>query len=48
MFIRFSNQENLNTYEPTATNTAGTFRLDAGSEIRAAVNAKDYTLVLDR
>jgi hypothetical protein len=46
MFIRFSNQEDLNTYEPTATNTAGTFRLDAGSEIRAAVNAKDYTLVL--
>ena len=46
MFIRFSNQENLNEYAPTATNTAGTFRLDAGSEIRAAVNAKDYTLVL--
>jgi len=46
MFIRFSNQEDLNSYTPTATNTAGTFRLDAGSEIRAAVNAKDYTLVL--
>ena len=46
MFIRFSNQEDLNTYEPTATNTAGTFRLDAGSEIRGAINAKDYTLVL--
>ena len=46
MFIRFSDQENLNQYQPTATNTAGTFRLDAGSEIRAAVNAKDYTLVL--
>ena len=46
MFIRFSNQEDLNTYDPTATNTAGTFRLDAGSEIRGAINAKDYTLVL--
>lgn len=46
MFIRFSNQEDLNEYTPTAVNTAGTFRLDAGSEIRAAVNAKDYTLVL--
>jgi hypothetical protein len=46
MFIRFSNQEDLNSYTPTATNTAGTFRLDAGSEIRGAVNAKDYTLVL--
>jgi hypothetical protein len=27
MFIRFSNQEDYNTYQPTATNTAGTFRL---------------------
>jgi hypothetical protein len=25
MFIRFSNQEDYNTYTPTATNTAGTF-----------------------
>ena len=46
MFIRFSNQENLNEYTPTAINTAGTFRLDAGSEIRAAVAGKDYTLIL--
>jgi hypothetical protein len=30
MFIRFSNQEDYNTYQPTATNTAGTFRLDTG------------------
>ena len=30
MFIRFSNQEDLNTYAPTSTNTAGTFRLDSG------------------
>jgi len=46
MFIRFSNQEDLNDYVPTAINTAGTFRLDAGNEIRAAVSGKDYTLIL--
>ena len=46
MFIRFSNQEDYNTYQPTATNTAGTFRLDKGNEIVGAVSGKDYTLVL--
>ena len=46
MFIRFSNQEDLNTYAPTATNTAGTFRVDNGNEIRAAVTGKDYLLIL--
>ena len=46
MFIRFSDQENFNSYQPTATNTAGTFLLDKGNEIRAAVSGKDYTLVL--
>jgi len=46
MFIRFSNQEDLNTYAPTSTNTAGTFRLDKGNEIMGAVSGKDYTLVL--
>jgi len=46
LFIRFSNQEDFNTYTPTATNTAGTFRLDKGNEIMGAVSAKDYTLVL--
>jgi hypothetical protein len=46
MFIRFSNQEDYNTYQPTATNTAGTFRLDKGNEIIGAVSGKDYTLVL--
>ncbi len=46
MFVRFSNQENLNTYLPTATNTAGTFRLDTGNEIRAALQGKDYVFVL--
>jgi hypothetical protein len=46
MFIRFSDQEDFNTYAPTATNTAGTFRLDKGNEIVGAVSGKDYTLVL--
>ena len=46
MFVRFSNQEDLNTYAPTATNTAGTFRLDTGNEIRAALQGKDYVFVL--
>jgi hypothetical protein len=46
MFIRFSNQEDYNTYQPTATNTAGTFRLDTGNRIVAAVQGKDYVFVL--
>ena len=46
MFIRFSDQEDIEIYEPTSTNTAGTFRLDNGSKIVAAVKGKDYTLVL--
>ena len=46
MFIRFSNQEDINTWNPTVTNTAGTFRLDTGNEIIGAVQGKDYVLVL--
>jgi hypothetical protein len=46
MFIRFSNQEDYSTYQPTATNTAGTFRLDTGNKIQAAVQGKDYVFVL--
>jgi hypothetical protein len=46
MFIRFSNQEDYSTYQPTATNTAGTFRVDKGNKIMGAVSGKDYTLVL--
>lgn len=45
MFIRFSDQENYSVYDPTSVNTAGTFRLDDGTEIRAAVKAKDYILI---
>jgi len=36
MFIRFSSQENINDYAPTATNSAGTQRLAAGSRIVGA------------
>jgi len=46
MFIRFSNQEDINTWQPTATNTAGTFLIDQGNEIITAVQGKDYILVL--
>ena len=46
MFIRFSDQENKAIYEPTSTNTAGTFQLDDGTEIIGAFKGKDYILVL--
>jgi len=46
MFIRFSDQEDIEEYDPTSTNTAGTFRLDDGTTIVGAVRAKDYILVL--
>jgi len=46
MFIRFSDQEDYSTYQPTATNTAGTFRLDTGNKIVAALQGKDYVFVL--
>jgi hypothetical protein len=46
MFIRFSDQENYSVYQPTSVNTAGTFRLDTGNKIIAAVSGKDYNLIL--
>jgi len=46
LFIRFSDQENISDYTPTSINTAGTFRLDSGTKIVAAVKGKDYTLIL--
>ena len=41
MFIRFSDQEDINTYIPTATNTAGTQRLADGSQIMGAIRGRD-------
>ena len=46
MFIRFSDQESTSIYEPTSTNTAGTFQLDDGTRIVGAFKGKDYILVL--
>jgi len=45
MFIRFSNQEDINTYTPTAVNTAGTQRLADGSKIVGAVRGRDAIYV---
>ena len=45
MFIRFSDQEAINTYAPTATNTAGTQRLQDGTKIMGALKAKETILI---
>ena len=45
MFIRFSDQEDINTYQPTAVNTAGTQRLADGSKIVGAVRGRDATYI---
>jgi len=45
MFIRFSNQENINEYTVKAENTAGTQRLAAGSKIMSAIKGRDALYV---
>jgi len=45
MFVRFSSQEDLNTYTPSATNTAGTQRLADGSKIVGAIRGRDAIYV---
>ena len=45
MFIRFSSQEDINTYTPTAINTAGTQRLSDGSRIVGALRGRDATYI---
>ena len=45
MFIRFSDREAINTYTPTATNTAGSQRLQDGTKILAATKAKENILI---
>ena len=45
MFICWSDQENVKQWEPLATNTAGSFRLSAGSAIVGAIRARQETLV---
>ena len=45
MFIRFSEQEEINTYAPSATNSAGTYRLQDGSKIMGGIVAKENILI---
>ena len=45
MFIRWSDQEDTNTWAPTATNTAGSQRLTAGNKINAAVRSRGAILI---
>jgi hypothetical protein len=45
MFIRFSDQENINLYTQTAVNTAGSFRLQDGTRIVGVLKAKETILV---
>ena len=45
MFVRFSSQEDINPYAPSATNTAGTQRLADGSKIVGAIRGRDAIYV---
>jgi hypothetical protein len=45
MFIRFSDQEDINDYAATAINTAGDFRLQDGTKIIGAIKAKEVILI---
>ena len=45
MFIAWSDQEQVEEWEPLPTNTAGSFRLSAGSAIVGAVRARQETLI---
>ena len=45
MFVRFSEDEDINAYTPEATNTAGTQRLQDGTKIMGALVAKENILV---
>jgi len=45
MFIRFSDQEDINTYAPSATNSAGTLRIQDGTKIIGAIKAKEVILI---
>ena len=45
MFIRFSDQENIDSYDVTSINSAGSQRLQDGSKIIGALKAKESILV---
>ena len=45
MFVRFSNQEDINTFTESATNTAGGQRLTDGSTIITAIRSRGQILI---
>ena len=45
MLIAWSDQENAAEWEPLSTNTAGSFRLSAGSQIIGAIRSRQETLI---
>ena len=45
LFLRFSSQEDFQTWAPASTNTAGSFRIQDGSKIVAAVRSRGSILV---
>jgi hypothetical protein len=45
MFIRWSDQESTSDWTPTATNTAGSFRLVDGNQINTAVRSRGAVMI---
>jgi hypothetical protein len=45
LFVRFSDQQNAADWTPTATNTAGGVRINSGSQIIGAVQARQEILI---
>jgi hypothetical protein len=45
MFVRFSDQENITDFDPTATNTAGGQRLTDGSRIVSGIRSRGQILI---
>ncbi len=45
LFLRFSSQENFQVWNPSSTNTAGSFRIQDGSKIIAAKRSRGSILV---
>ena len=46
MFVRFSDQEDINTFTESATNTAGGQRLTDGNEIVTAIRSRGQILII--
>ena len=45
LFLRFSDQEDTSTWTPASTNTAGSFRIQDGSQIMTAARSRGSVLV---